>query len=340
MKNRLRLALPPLNELGPASPVRFAVLDRRHRLLRSGELPLNQLADNLPARSADVILHSGDAVVTAVDIPPLSASRLEAAVQARVEPMLLDDILSVCLGYGARRPDGRVPVAWSNRRELLQAWRQLEDAGLEVRSLHAFELAVAAQETDSVMPLAAFPDAWWQSELPTWSLARNEYRPSRPARRWRGALGWASLAALVWVVGLQLHASQLHSEAEALQKRMGQRVRAAFPSIPVVLDPLRQARNELAALQAAQGTRNNDDFLPLSIEAARLLGFASGRVTALRYDGSKLSLTLAQGYQPPGDELALQRAANAAGLKLEKDANNAHVWHVQRTDLNSKKGSS
>ena len=86
MKHHLRLALPPLATLTAHSRIAFALFDRHGRLLRSGEQNLEQLAAALPARQAYAILHPTDAVVATVDVPPLPASRLDAAVQARVNP--------------------------------------------------------------------------------------------------------------------------------------------------------------------------------------------------------------------------------------------------------------
>src|SRR3546814_1748461 len=79
MKNTLRLVLPPLAQVAPDCMVAFALHDRHGRLLRSGLMPLIQLAQAMPTAQAQVILHPGDAIVTTIRLPPLPAKRLDAA---------------------------------------------------------------------------------------------------------------------------------------------------------------------------------------------------------------------------------------------------------------------
>lgn len=332
MTHQVRLALPPLSRLTPTARIAFAVLDRRHRLLRSGELPLENLAAQLPLRSVHAILHPGDAVLLEVDLPPLPASRLQAAVEARIEPLVLSDLDQLCIAHGPRGQDGTIQVAWASRQPLLEAWHRLHDAGLDVRALVPFELALPDNDPDPQQPLSLPADARWQAPLPKWSLARAELGPSRHARQWRGALGWSMAAALVWTVGLQLHAAQLRNEVRALQHAMEDKVRAAFPSIPAVLDPLRQAGMQVAQLRQGAGPSTDSNFPALALDAARLLGFTAGQVTHLQYAHGRLSLRLAEGASPVANEATLKRAAGDAGLFIEKDADDSHVWHVRRSE--------
>ena len=72
--------------------------------------------------------------------------------------------------------------------------------------------------------------------------------------------------------------------------------------------------------------------MPLAQAAAEALAFAQGHVLGMRYAAGRLSLTLAEGYRPPIDEAALARTAAAHGIRLERDAEQPHVWHVTRPD--------
>lgn len=330
MKQHLRIALPPLASLTPQSPIAFALLDRGDRVIRSGEQPLEQLAAFVPAQHVLAILHPGDAVVVTVALPPLSAARMDAAVQGRVEPMALSELQDLCIAHGPRTPDGQVQAAWASRRPLLDAWQRLQEAGLEIKALIPFELALPPGDTQPERPLALPADARWQARLPGWSLARPDWQPARHSQRWKNSLVWAAAAALLWVAGLHLHAAQLRNETEALQARAEDAVRAAFPSIPAILDPLRQTHGQLEQLRLAHGVTAQDDFMPLALDTARILDFAAGHVTSLHYGDKRLTLTLAEGYVPPADETTLQRNAAAAGLALNKDAELPHVWHAER----------
>lgn len=329
MKYDLRIALPPLAEFGSDSLLPFALFDRKGQLQHSGEATAGQLALQLPTRHAHIILHPVDAVVTTVDVPPLPRSRMEAAVFARVEPMILGDLEGLCLAHGPRKHDGQVQVAWASQRKLLQAWRLLSEAGLAPKSLLPSALAVPADDPHPGRPLSLPVDGRWQAPLPAWSLLKQEWRSLQPSSRWRKALGWAALAVVVWGLGLHWHAWQLRKQVETLQARMELHLRAAFPTLSVVLDPLRQAQAQVELLRAEQGLSGEDRFMSLALQTADVLQFAAGHVTALNYADEQLSLTLAEAYSPPPDEMSLQRSAERAGLMLAQDPDRAHVWKVR-----------
>jgi len=335
MKHRLRLALPPLAQLTPQSEVAFALFDRRGRLLRSGEQSVDRLVETVPVQYVQAILHPDDAIVLTVELPSLPTARLDAAVQSRIEPLVLSELADLCIAHGPRTPDGRIQVAWTSRRPLLEAWRVLHESGLEIKAFTPLELALPPGDPHPGQPLQLPVDARWQASLPDWSLARPEWRPARQAHHWRSALRWTAAAALLWLAGLHLHAAQLRGEVRALQARAEQTAQAAFPALTAILDPLRQTQGQVDRLRLAHGVSAQDDFMPLSLDTAQILGFASGHVSALHYDDGQLTLTLAEGYAPPADETLLQRNATAAAILLRKDADTPHVWHAQRIDQRS-----
>src|SRR5690606_34724091 len=131
------------------------------------------------------------------------------------------------------------------RHSLLQAWRVLHEAGLDIKAFIPFELALPPGEPDPGRPLGLPVDARWRAPLPAWSLARPEWRPARRTRRWRGPLRWAAAAVLLWLGGLHLHAAQLRNEEQALRTGMERAVREAFPSLTAILDPLRLAQGQV-----------------------------------------------------------------------------------------------
>jgi len=135
--------------------------------------------------------------------------------------------------------------------------------------------------------------ARWQGPAPGWSLALPDLQPHRSGRSpWRRPAAWAAAAAVVWLVGLNVHAWQLEREESALRQRMASQVKAAFPDIPVVLDPLRQAEQRRDALRAAGGEFGSSDFLPLALATAQLLPAATNNLVALRYTRGELKLQL------------------------------------------------
>ncbi|MCK2094558.1 type II secretion system protein GspL [Thauera aromatica] len=330
MRKHLRLALPPLSQLTPDSPCAFALVDQRGALLRAGELPLKRIADEIPVEHLQVILPPGEAIVVSVTIPPLPAKRIEAAVCSSIEPMALSDIADLCVAHSPRAVDGNVSVAWAERRAIARLWELLASVGLDVAAIVPHELALAADDPNPQLPLAAPADARWLAPLPNWSLARAELRPAGQARRWHGSALWAGAAALVWLLGLQVYAAQQRQELQNLQRGMEQIVLDAFPHIPVVIAPLKQASDARDALRLNQGMAGEGDFMPIALAAARALAFADGHVRSLHYAEGRLMLTLGEGYTPPANETTLLQNAAAQQLVLEKDPKLAHTWHIQR----------
>ena len=155
-----------------------------------------------------------------------------------------------------------------------------------------------------------------------------------PARvsRWRPVWRWSAAAAAVWIAGLNIHAAQLGAEADALKNGMRQQVLAAFPDLPVVLDPARQAQQGLDALQANRGAASAADFLPLARAAAQTLPFAADKVARLTYADQALTLQLVDAgeqAQRVAETPALIQQAAALGLKLERgDTDN--TWRILR----------
>lgn len=330
MRQHLRLALPPLETFTSDAGLAFVLVDREGRAARAGELSLAQLGAQLGSEPVHAILHADDAIVATIVVPPVSSQRLNAAVAGTIEPMALSDINELCIAHGQRATDGTVTVAWAARRPLEAAWALLAEAGLNVVAFVPQSLALPAADPHPEKPLSLPAGPRWLAPLPEWSLARDELRPAAASGRWRKALYWAAAASTVWVIGLNWYAAQLGSQVNTLQKNMQNAVVQAFPQIPVVIDPVRQAQNQRDALRLAQGQAADDDFMPLALATAQVLDFAQSHVRGLQYDKGVLTLTLAEGYSPPTNEAALAQSASVKQVLLEKDENLPHVWHARR----------
>ncbi|MCZ8394102.1 type II secretion system protein GspL [Achromobacter xylosoxidans] len=328
MKNSLRIALAPLAELGPGSPLPYAWFDRRGRCARQGELTLQALGQAYPQAACEAVLHPGDVIATTVQLPAVAKARLNAAVLGALEPLVLSDLDDLAIGHGPRGPDGNVALAWAPREPVRRAWSLLHAQGLRAHALVAPQ-ALAPHETT---PLRDPADPRWLAPSPSWSLAMPQLAPARVSR-WHPAWRWSAIAAAVWIGGLNLHAAQLRGEAQALRDGMRRQVLAAFPELPVVLDPARQAQQGLEALQSRHGGAHAGDFLPLARAAAKTLPFAADNVAQLGYADQALTLQLADTgaqAQRVAETPALVKQAAAQGLKLERgDTDN--TWRITRT---------
>lgn len=347
LKNALRIALAPLDEFGADSPLPYAWFDRRGRCARQGELPLHALGNAYPNAVCEAVLHPADVIATTIRVPSVPRARFAAAVHSALEPLVLSDLDTLAIGFSPRAADGSVALAWSPREPVRRAWALLSAHGLRVDALIAPQTLVPtvagpsseasstpsfAFDADlSATPLRDPADPRWLAPSPSWSLAMPRLAPVR-ASRWRPVWRWGAAAAVVWVAGLNLYASRLSAEADALTAGMRQQVLAAFPDLPVVLDPARQAQQGLDALQANRGAASAGDFLPLARAAAQTLPFAADKVARLTYADQALTLQLADAgadAQRVSETPALIQQAAALGLKLERgDTDN--TWRITR----------
>jgi len=328
VKNSLRIALPPLAEFGPGSPLPFAWFDRRGNCARRGELTLAALGQAYPQAACEAVLHPGDVIAATVQVPAVARARFGAAVRSALEPLVLSDLDDLAIGHGPRAADGSVPLAWAAREPVRRAWSLLNTHGLRAHAL----IAPQTLAPDDATPLRDPADPRWRAPSPSWSLAMPQLAPARVSR-WQPVWRWGAAAAVVWIGGLNLHAAQLRGEAQSLRDGMRRQVLAAFPDIPVVLDPARQAQQGLDALRNHRGAASAGDFLPLARAAAQTLPFAADKVARLTYADQALTLQLADAgpaAQRVAETPALIQQAAAQGLKLERgDTDN--TWRITRS---------
>jgi general secretion pathway protein L len=319
VKNILRIALPALADLTASAPLDYVWFDRKGQAARRGALSAQGLATAFPNVPVQVVLHAHDAIVTSVQVPAVPSSRFGAAVRGALEALVLGDVDNLAIGHSTRSKDGEVTVAWANSAALQRAWLQLSQAGLSVRAilpLQALDKALAEA------PLAEPNDPRWAADAPDWSLALPHLAPQQ-ASPWRPALRWAAIAAVLWIAGLNIYSGQLRSQATRLRESMTAQVRATFPNIPVVLDPVRQARQGYEALMAGGNTSDPGDFMTLARAAAQTLPFAADQVEVLNYHDRALTLSLVKTENAADTHVsempAIVQKATSAGIRIERD---------------------
>ncbi|WP_459618325.1 type II secretion system protein GspL [Bordetella sp. 2513F-2] len=326
MKNILRIALPRLEDLNAAVLLEHAWFDRKGEPARQGALTAAALAGAWPGVGVYAVLHPDDAIVARVNVPAVAPARFPAAVRGALEALVLSDLDALAIGHGKREPDGTVTVAWADRAALHRACRLLSDAGLKLRAV----VPAQALQQDADAPPQERDAARWHAPLPGWTLELPRLAPTHVSP-WRPALRWSAIAALLWIAGLNLYAGQLRGEAEALRARMQADVRDAFPDIPVVLDPMRQAQQGYEALLAQRGGTSGGDFFLLARAAAQVLPFAADAVETLHYRDQTLTLQLAGAEDEDArlaDAPAIAQRAAALGVRVERDEQADGQWRI------------
>ncbi|HPU52961.1 MAG TPA: type II secretion system protein GspL, partial [Burkholderiaceae bacterium] len=128
----------------------------------------------------------------------------------------------------------------------------------------------------------------------------------------------AATAALVAVIGLNLHWAQLSRERVELRTRMEATFRQAFPKAQVVVDPLLQMQRQTADLRLRAGQSGPEDFLPLLTRFTQALGpRAADSLASLEYREGRLKARWRAGALDQVNREQLRAACQRAGLRLQ-----------------------
>ncbi|WP_411881446.1 type II secretion system protein GspL [Polaromonas sp. YR568] len=375
----LRLMLPAARHLA-TSPVRCAWRTPQGGWQGATFQSLASAAANCQPRRIEACPHPADVSMAEIELPPLPAGRMRAAVLGAVELMALAAPKKLAVGFGPRSTGGTVPVAWMNADALSACLRELREHGLAAQAVFpppAFlpgpEDASSPEHTASAMlidgwalvrtgvatgilhpvpmgsmnPVQAearlrpllpesLPLRWLtfgeegeagQSQAPapwsgtgwSWTLPMGKSPAHGMDHPWlRPAIGWAAATAAVCLLGLNLHASRVAAQGQALTRQMAAQVKAAFPEVSVVLNPLQQARQLRDARKAGGVIVESADFAALVRASAGLLPRAQGQVQRLDFRDGQLHIRWREGAMLSADETkALQAQARERGLAVQ-----------------------
>lgn len=145
MKGELRLRLPPLSALDADADVAWAWL-QRGQVIAHGVDPMRALGRRYPAATTQACLDVQDLILLDLQLPPLSGRRLEVAMQAEIEALLLEDVAEVAFAHGPQDRDGRVAVAWLGREAVLEVVALFAATGLTLQGLYPTPLMLPLQK--------------------------------------------------------------------------------------------------------------------------------------------------------------------------------------------------
>ncbi len=346
---RLRIGLPPLDQLTADSRVRFAWLERG-AVIEEGYESLTQLATSRQA--IDCFLHPRDSLLTSLELPPLPAAKTAAAVACAAQALILGPVEQMQVAHGPRENDGRVHVAWVPKAGLAR----LAQLPIKLRGLYpapyALPVSAAALDDgylltrDSLQQGAVHPlglqaldvqlvDAAqrWSGPVPTWGLHGGLIQPSTVG--WGRALACVALATAIWTLGLNLYAARQVEDGQRLKALMSQQVRQAYPELPVVLNPLQQARQQLAARQTGAAADPGQRFTSLLQLAGSNLPFMVGSVDNLSFEQGRLHVALLADSRNPVAEGEWQATLAQAGFTASRDE---HAWTIAPAQAAEKPG--
>lgn len=305
---RLRAALPAL-----AEPMLIG--DLEHALVvagrpdGAGHATLAVLDQALFKRALDLFARLGIEVISATPEPLALAA---APGRWRLRPGG---------AYGCLRMGERLGIACSlsgDAQPPVELRLALEQAGaappeaIEVEG-ECDTAAWAAALGLSVLAVASERD---RAEPVALELLQYEFAPRIVDwRAWRLPAVFAAVLALVWIAALDIDVWLKGREERQLRSQMTAAFRAAFPRVPVVLDPLAQTRRALADMRSGAGTGDTGDFFPLAASFAQAIQADAESVRLIEYRDRALQARFEpRAVNTPAKRDALVERLSKAGL--------------------------
>jgi general secretion pathway protein L len=156
-------------------------------------------------------------------------------------------------------------------------------------------------------------------------------------RPWRWPLALAGAVLAVNVIALNVDWWHMKSEADSLRAAMTQIYRSAFPKDQVIVDPVAQMKQKIAAGNRGSGQAAPDDFTALasafgeawaSVTQMRKAGKAP-EIAALEYRERSLFVRLKPGADVPTDRIKAALAGRDLSLTLAPSQSAGVVWQIR-----------
>jgi general secretion pathway protein L len=203
----------------------------------------------------------------------------------------------------------------------------------------AYQDAVA--EADGAERVSVYADNWarWisgahHSSIDLLAGQSSGRGPGVDWRRWRWPLILAAAALVINVVGVNVEWFRMKREADALRASLTQIYRTAYPRDTVIVDPVAQMRQKIAAAKHISGQAAADDFTMLTAAFSEAwTGVASGgkspAIAALEYRDRSLLVRLKPEGEPPTNQMKSALAARDLALTLAPPQAGAVVWQIR-----------
>jgi general secretion pathway protein L len=246
-----------------------------------------------------LLLHPDDAVLLTLQPPPVAARHRQAALEAMVESLWPGPLSELVCRFSAPNSQGQVMASLFPTRVLACLQRLLE------------ELPPAWRSSLRVLPLDACTAP---GPVPAWVPEQ-----AGQSTRYYHWLAWIALWLALLSAGLGLDAWRHEQAADTLRSSIEAEFRRAFPQVPVVLDPVAQARRLMRAGTSDgpdSGTRLADLLARMAQQEPRL----AGRITAITWRDGSWSFTLTEAMEAAP---ALQQTLRDAGWQWRADG---EVW--------------
>lgn len=312
MRTHLRLLLPRLSLVTKDAPIAFAVINYRQQVQQEGEMPLALILQTFAHLPAVCLLAEGDAVTAELELPPLKKSQLHTAVRSRLQTMLLHPYEHYATGYLPQYP---IYVHWALKKTLSPLLQQLHNAGIQrIQLIPVTALSHPQSPSDQ--------NNWKTQALPKLNLGFTLDSHPKTTAVWSW-FKWPIYAACIGWASLILLNQKQTQQLQVTQQENALLVKHIFPNIPLVLNPLAQAKQALLQQQEhAQTTQNAPDLTKLLTQVNLSIPELSDQVRSMHYEKNQLQLVLIEPISQllsTDDWQARQKEALLHHLKIEKD---------------------
>ena len=153
-------------------------------------------------------------------------------------------------------------------------------------------------------------------------------------RPWRWPLLLAAAVLIVNALALNIDWWRMKSEANSLRTAMVQIYKTAYPKESVIIDPIAQMQQKIAAAQHTAGVPNGDDMTALIAafgEAWSSIGGAANAaaITAIEYRERSLYVRLKNGIDAQTQQMKTALATRELQLELAPEQSGVMVWKIR-----------
>jgi general secretion pathway protein L len=154
-------------------------------------------------------------------------------------------------------------------------------------------------------------------------------------RAWRWPLALAAAVLLINITALNIDWWRMKSETNALRASMIQIYKSAYPKESVIIDPIAQMQQKIAAAKRNSGLAAADDFTAITAafgEAWSGAVVAAGKTTAiaaLEYRERSLFVRLKSGSDAPTQQMKAALTKRDLLLDLAPGQSGAVVWQIR-----------
>lgn len=164
---------------------------------------------------------------------------------------------------------------------------------------------------------------------------RGSSGPKVDWRAWRWPLVLSAMVLLVNIAALNFDWLHLKRETDALRAAMFQTYRAAFPNESVIIDPLAQMQQKIAAARHSAGQASPDDFTAMiasfgeawSTTTASAAG--APEIAAFEYRDRRLLVRMKPGAAAPTQQMKAALAMRSLSLELSAGQSTPVVWEIR-----------